>query len=124
MDISNITILFFPIATNLIQSGVKLNENSNFIDKFSFHSLFSIPVVILSYMQIISIGEVQFFGFTMAGLQFGLAFLVIAIMLIFADYMIINHVRRTFLRNFFSMLLLLITLAIAVIIIFYEYFLK
>jgi len=124
MDISNITILFFPIAANLIQSGVKLSDGGNFIDRFSFHSLFSIPVVILSYLHIISVGQVQFKGLTMDGLQFGLAFLAIAIILLFANYVIINHVGKVFLRNFLSIILLLITLIISVIIIFHEYLLK
>jgi len=55
MDISNIVFLIFPISANLIQSGIRLNESScNFIDRFSHHSLFSIPVVVLSYMYILS----------------------------------------------------------------------
>jgi len=125
MDVSNITILVFPLVANIFQSGVKLNEqNCNPFIKFSNYSLYSILVVVLSYMTIVGVDNVIFKGITMGGIQFMACFVAIIAVLLLIHYVVVDQVRSVWWRSILSLFLLLISLAISVIIIFYEYTLK
>ena len=125
MDLSNITILFIPAVLTAVQSGININaKRVDFFSRYSNNMLFALLAVMLSYMKVMSFSNVKLFNIiTMTGLDLAQCFFLLIVFLLFLNYIIINNVKKVFVRNLLSLLLFVPALAGSFFIIFYKYFL-
>ncbi len=127
MDLSNLTVLLFPIGFSALHCGIKLNQaHSNFLTKLTMSSLFSIVAVILSYMKVMELFDEQL-CFTsdikMGGYEVMTSFIVFIALLALVNFTIVDQISNKIVNGILSAIILTLVLIPAYFIIFWEYYL-